>query len=668
LYYRNRRQDFPRFTTLILAVLRFSAFMLTGIFLLSPMIKSKVTEVKKPTVIVAVDNSSSVVSTPDSSFYQSAFREQIDRLRKNISGDYNLAFYTFGNDITLNGKLSFDESSTDISGAVKKLKRLYRHKNPGAMILVTDGIYNKGQNPLYAVRNSGFPVYTVALGDTVIRRDIAVRRMAVNKVAFLGDVFPVEVEVVAKKCVGLTTEAVLLVDGKPAGKRQLSFESGFDQKVLKFKVKAAATGVRKISVVLKPVDNELNKTNNKAVAFVDVLDSRRKILITYRSPHPDIGAIARSLKTSGNYEVTEKLFDKVGDVSDYNLVILHNLPETRGDFQKLDRLFTGGRTPFVAVLGSKTNIRLFNSLKTGVSVISRTTVSNEATPVVNDDFGLFSVSGDFKLLMQEVPPLSVPYGKYNVSDFVSVPVYQRIGSVKTRFPLIAVFNTPVSAGAVIFGEGVWRWRLYDYSINKNTEAFDGFLGKIVKVVSLKVKKEKFNVDYRNVYLQDEDVEFGVSLYNAAFEPVTTPDVKILIKNRKTGIEYSYNFGKTGGAYHLNAGKFMPGDYSFTVSTSFAGNGYSKSGRFVVQAVNREQMMLEANHRLLFAMSKTTGGKMFPKDSIAAVYDEIQNRNDLVNVEYKYLRYSDVIDVWWLMLIVVILISAEWFIRKYSGGY
>jgi hypothetical protein len=60
--------------------------------------------------------------------------------------------------------------------------------------------------------------------------------------------------------------------------------------------------------------------------------------------------------------------------------------------------------------------------------------------------------------------------------------------------------------------------------------------------------------------------------------------------------------------------------------------------------------------------------MFPKDSIAAVYDEIQNRNDLVNVEYKYLRYSDVIDIWWLMLIVVILISAEWFIRKYSGGY
>ena len=65
---------------------------------------------------------------------------------------------------------------------------------------------------------------------------------------------------------------------------------------------------------------------------------------------------------------------------------------------------------------------------------------------------------------------------------------KKIGQVNTSFPLIAFSSSLTSKNAVIFGEGIWRWRIYDNMINQNTQIFDELIAKILKYLATKEEK------------------------------------------------------------------------------------------------------------------------------------------------------------------------------------
>ena len=632
------------------------------------MIKSKVKEVKKPVILLAVDNSQSLNSNADSSYYNSDFQKDIDELKRKIGKKYRVDSYTFGEKVKKESSIDYSEKSTDISQAIQQLSRLYNHKNVGALILASDGIYNRGQNPTYAIEGLKYPIYTIALGDTTIRRDLVLNRVATNKLVFLGDRFPVEAKITAKKASGFKSEVSLFVDGKLVDKKSLTFQSDFQQQVVRFSPKAQKVGIRKLRVQVKTIDNEYNKANNSTAVFIEVANVKQKILVTYQSPHPDIGAIMRSLKTSDNYEIIEKPFSEVNQLGNYNLVIFHNLPANRNDLVRMKNMMAKFTVPYMLIAGGQTDLFSFNQLKTGVRVKARKYSSNEVQPVLNPSFEMFSISQDFKDLLVNFPPVLSPFGKYYLSDNVTLVLSQKIGNVATGYPLIAVANTLGNMHAVLMGEGIWRWWLYDYQFNGDTKAMDEFLGKLVKMLSLKVNKEKFAIEYKNIFTVMEDIEFRAVMHNAAFEAITTPDVKIRIVDLNTKKEYDYTFSKGNTAYTLNAGRLEAGEYSFAISTVFDKKTYSKTGKFVVEDVNTEQLNLEANHRIIYQLSSMTGGAVFFPEDIQGIQNQLEKRNDLVNVEYVYLKYSDLIDMSWLMFLIVVLIGAEWFLRKYYGSY
>lgn len=668
LYYKNKREDFPKKISRFLFVLRFLVLFTLGLYLLSPMIKSKVKEVKKPVFLFAIDNSQSIINNADSSYYINQFQKDIDGLRDKISNKYRVDNYTFGENISKNDKLTFSEKSTDISMAIQKLSRLYKYKNVGALILASDGIYNQGQTPSYVISGINFPIYTIALGDTTIRRDLVLSKVATNKLVFLGDRFPVEAKIKAKKSSGFSTEVSLFMDGKLVDTKSLKFHSDFEQQVVRFTPKAQKVGIRKLRIQIKTIDNEYNKANNLRTVFVEVANVKQKILITYSSPHPDIGAIARSLKTSDNFEIVEKPFQELTQTTDYNLVIYHNLPHTKQDMVRMKNLMAKSNVPYILIAGTQTDLFLFNQLKTGITITAKKFEPLEVQPLLNPNFEMFSISKDVQELLLNLPPVFSPFGKYSIADNVDVLLSQKIGNVSTAFPLVSFSNTLGNMHAVIMGEGIWRWWLYDYQINGDSKTMDEFFGKLVKLVSLKINKEKFAIDFKNIYTVMEDVEFSAVMHNSAFEAITEPDIKMTIIEIDKNKSYDYTFSKGSNSYNLNIGRLEAGEYSFRISTEFDKKSYSKTGSFVVEDVNTEQLNLEANHRVLYQLSRQTGGALFLPAHMQAIQSQLEKRNDLVNEEYVYLKYSDFIDIGWVLLIIVLLIGLEWFLRKYYGSY
>ena len=202
LYYREKDNDFNRLTTRILAVLRGTVVTLIAFLLLSPLLKSTTRYTEKPIVLLALDNSGSIILGKDSAFYRNEFAEKYHKLADNLSEKFDVQTYTFGDKLTSGLNATFVEKQTDMAGLFSEIKDRYSNRNLAALVLAGDGIYNQGADPLYASDDAPYSIYTVALGDTSQQKDILISRVNYNRIAFLGNDFPVEITVSAFKSDG----------------------------------------------------------------------------------------------------------------------------------------------------------------------------------------------------------------------------------------------------------------------------------------------------------------------------------------------------------------------------------------------------------------------------------------------------------------------------------
>ncbi len=110
--------------------------------------------------------------------------------------------YTAGEKLTQNGTVDFPEKQTDYEQIFKELESVYAGRNIGAVILAGDGLYNKGIHPVYRVKNLKAPVFAVAMGDSSLQRDAFIRRVNANRLAYLNNKFPIEINIGADKLKG----------------------------------------------------------------------------------------------------------------------------------------------------------------------------------------------------------------------------------------------------------------------------------------------------------------------------------------------------------------------------------------------------------------------------------------------------------------------------------
>jgi hypothetical protein len=85
--------------------------------------------------------------------------------------------------------------------------------------------------------------------------------------------------------------------------QNIAITSAAFKKVIPLKLNADKKGVRKFTVSLAPVKNELSVQNNTETFYIEVLDARQKILLLYDGPHPDISVIKQSVESNRNFEV-----------------------------------------------------------------------------------------------------------------------------------------------------------------------------------------------------------------------------------------------------------------------------------------------------------------------------------------------------------------------------
>lgn len=649
----------------ILFVVRSLAVALAAFLLIGPILKLTTNQTEKPTVVFLVDNSQSVREVLGQEKQAALVTDLNERSKALEDKGYEIQIRGLeGDDVTAQSQTS------DIHSALRSITADYEGKNLAGIVLVSDGVYNSGPSPLYTTLR--IPVYTIGVGDTTQRVDLALKNVAFNKIAYQGNRFPVRAEVLVKGLANQDVRVSVLMGGKVIA--QQNKNSGTRALIdFDFLVDANEKGIQRLDVAIDPVKQESNQKNNRTAIYVEVVEGKKKILVVAPGPHPDIKALRAAIEKNSNYEfhlhmpgVKEEQNRDILEAGKADLVIFSQALDNEGKTIPVLQRLQKSRAGMLFMVGAKTNLRQFSNV--GIPLVFENIgQKDEVIPSFNTQFRDFAFSDDLAGRFSRYPPITVPFGKFTYPADAAVLLYQRIGSVTTNRPLLLSWNGPDNRIAVLLGEGIWKWRLNEFAETEKSDAFDEVFSKLIQYLSTADDKRRFRAfPIQNEFTDSEPVTFESQLYNDIFEPIYGNTVQIELRDESgKATQYSYTTSPSSSRYRI--GGLKEGIYRYTASTQLATGKEQVSGEFLVTAQNIESQNLTADFGLLRKLATESGGKFYTESNSSNL------NTDLTTLQAKSLIHSEdsfhpMINLKAVFFLLMFLLSLEWFTRKFFGSY
>ncbi len=670
LFYRreNHFEEVPVWQKRLMAACRFMLVSVLAFLLLSPMVRSITREVEKPVIIIAQDNSASVINNRDSADFKTKYSADLQKLINELGTNYEVRTYSFGDKVNDQIDFDFKDKQTNFSALYDELNVQFANRNVGAMVIASDGLYNEGSNPVYGPSGLKVPVYTIALGDTNVHKELVLSSIKHNRVAFLGNVFPLEVVVDAYQCPGEKTTLTVLEDSTVMFTRNIEVAGNKFHTSVPVLLDAKKKGIHHFTVRLSRLSDEVTYANNEQELFIEVVENKQKILVLTSAPHPDIAALKSAIETSPNYELKVlNIKDFDGRLSDYNLVIMYQLPsQSNAAISILENLKKSEISTWF-LLGAASQINSFNNAGAGIEIQNAQNKLNEAQAFAATDFSLFNLSDELKHAIGSYAPLMSPFGVYQSRSNIYTLLTQRIGIVNTQQPLLYFMQDGNRKIGVLCGEGLWKWRLNDFKENNTNALSNELITRIVQYLSAKENRSPFRLNAKTNFRENEPLVFDAEMYNESDQLINEPEVRMTINN-SSGKQFPFTFSRTDKAYTLNAGLFPVGQYKFKAETKLGDKLYVQNGEFSVSALQLETSNTVADHQLLYSLSNRTGGQLFYPAQMDQLLKSIQAREDVKPVSYQHKKLKDLVTMPLVFVLILLLVSIEWFLRKRNGSY
>lgn len=631
-----------------LFITRFLFTTLICYLLLNIFFKSITNKTQQPVILIAVDKSESIISAKDSLLLKNTLIKNIENIKNNLSQLFDVKLIEFGDKTSSVNVLDnkFNLKKTNIDDLFSKIENDYANLSIGALVLVSDGIYNEGTNPIYRTKKIDYPIYSVAVGDTTEFADASIQKINHNSIAYLGNVFPIEVNINSKKLLGKELQVTLSKEGKSISSKKININQNSLFSSISFTAEAIKPGVQKYDVAITVFDEEKNKLNNYSHFLIDVIDNKEKILIIANSPHPDIAAIKSVLDELGTYEINYTQINEVkSPLKEFSLIILH-----------------GGNESSNALVIKESIKNLIPAFYIATSEKVSYNRTNEVTPVLDKNFNSFVISNELKSFIDAYPAVNSPFGNYNANTGDGVLFKQKIGSVETNNPLLFFKDVNGLKSGYFYGDGLWRWKLREYAENQNNNLFNELILKSVQYLTVKNDKSFFRVKAPKIVNENESIEFSAEVFNKSYELVNAEDVLLTVTNNQNK-KFQFTFNKLGNAYQLNIGELPIGEYSYKAQTKLGTELFKKEGSFIIKPLVTEKINTVANHQLLYQLASTTNGKFLNVSQMNEIPDLIKNNQTIKPITFSENNTNQLINFKWLIIAIIILMALEWYFRK-----
>jgi len=649
--YYLRTNTFEKAQRWFLASLRFLVLLLLGILFLQPHFNSESFREEKPILVFLNDQSASIQAVEDSAAL-AAREAKMEEMQSSLADKFLIRSFNFGANLS---DTSVDAQETNLGLALKDLSGRFYQENIAALVLSSDGIINRGSRLSTLSKSTPAPIYTVALGDSSSRLDLAVGKVLFNKTLLKGRSQNVSVNFKAENFAGNDLSIQLLNSkNKLIEERRFRVNSDnwFEKAV--FKIEGEKLGLQLYRIAIAPLAEEDNTANNQKTFSIEVLDAKERIGIFAKQTHPDIAAIKRALAKDENYEI-RLLQDENAALDSLDLIIA--LQSSKALF---NRIYNTNK-PLWLISSPQDD---FSDWTFWPEIQSLRTEEEESYVELNPNFSLFPIYDSEANLWAQLPPLDGFYGRIQSPPGFSTLFFKRIANISTSSPALALGEEKGRRMALSLGLGYWRWRMYAYKQMGDFETFDGIIQKVAKYLLSQAKNEGLRIEVPSENYANSPINWRASFFDASGNLVNEPDLALELRS-ESGSEYNYVFQKRLKDYALSINGLAEGKYHYQAKLSTNDREYTQEGDIVIELNRLELQNLKAEPALLRNLSNSSGAKFYQENQIDILAQDLANLN-APTLTYPLLNTSSIFSSWQLFFVALGLLGLEWLLRKLWG--
>ncbi len=610
----------------------------------------------------------------------------------------------------VDGHAPADAPRSDLAGALRAVRERFRDRKLAGIVLVTDGGDTSGRDVAAAVQGEPVPVFTVGVGAPEVAHDREVLSVAAGQ-APLGDAL-VDLTVTAVSHGYGTTpiELHVLANGRPVDVRRVTPAADGSPVQASFTLPPDRDGATVFTVEVPPVAGELVAENNRRSMLVNPSGRKRRLLLVEGAPGFEHAFLKRALSLDPGLEVdsvirkgknelggdtyfvqaaSSRTASLVGgfppareSLFQYDGVILANV---EGDYFKREQLdtaaaFVGERGGGLLVMGARSfaqqgfaSTALEDVLPVDVSDRRGAVVQASRTDGGDQDRIRLTRDGEtFPMLRigdtpadaakrwAALPPLpgGGAVGGPRPGAQVLATTTGPGGAVR---PVIAVQRFGAGRAMVFTAEASWRWRM---QLPSDDRTYERLWRQVARWLTADAP-DPVHVTPTEGVLPGTGQPIDVLVRDAAFRPVRDADVtvRLTVPGGEVRELRPVLADASTGRYAAPARFDTPGVYRLEARARRGDQVLGDSQRWVLAGgANPEITDPRLNEDLLRRVAFATGGQYARLSDAGRIAEALRAvRSDPGTPVVQ--------DAWqtpWLLAAILLLLSAEWTLRRSWG--
>ncbi len=606
-----------------------------------------------------------------------------------------------------------DGASTRLGSAVRSILGDLRGTAPAAIVLLTDGITTEGPSLAEAAahaRRSGVPLYAVGIGDQRPARNVKLADLLVDDVVFVDDVVNFEFKLSGEGFEGRTVTVTLREEDDPRvlAQRDVTIEAPGGPQQVRLPYRPTEEGDRRYVLEAAPLEGEVQTEDNRVEQLVHVRKEQIGVLLVEGYPNYEFRYLRNMLdrdptvrlhtvlqeadpEYAGQDETALRVFPvRREELFDYDVIILGDVNPSRlgaASLQNLadfvDQPSKGGALVFIAgprqfmpsaYRGTPLE-RLFPFDLNSVRYPDPDRVLDEGFSVTPTELGLATPPmelGDSPAESREIwnrlPPV---YWMIDTPDLK--PAARVLAAHPTRttgagrpMPLVTLHY--VGAGKVLFhatdATWRWRWRVGDVFFARYWIQAIRYLSRSKLTESGRQVELAVDRGDRAEYRLGEPVRLRVTFVDERLAPAEDDGVSVVLERRggKTERIKLHRTAFSRGVFEALRDNLPLGAYhAWLAAPTIEGKAPAVDFSVDPQAGESERLQMDAVE--LRRAADLTRGHFYPQAAADRLLGDLPEGRQ---VPVEALPPEPLWNRWPVLLLFLVLLVAEWALRKKGG--
>lgn len=599
--------------------------------------------------------------------------------------------------------------ATPLGSALQTILSDLRGVPPAAIVLLSDGINTEGPSLIdgaQQARRRGVPLFAVGLGDERPIRDLKLTDLLVDEVVFVGDVVNFEFKLMGTGLEGRPVEVQLHEQGKSDVLARLTVTVGPDGRVdtLRIPYRPDRVGRFQYVVEVKPPDGPIEGSATRQERVVEVRKEKIRVLLVQAYPSFEFRYLRNMLSRDESIELRTFLQEADVDHAEQDPTALRVFPVRRDELFAYDVVILGDVNPAVLGESALENVVEFvnHKAKGGALVViagpKYTPLAFRGSPLTAllpidltsarypdpeqllgpgfaaqpTELGLDSPPlqlGDTaertRAIWRGLPPLywmlEAPDLKPAARVLAEHPT--RLGRAARRLPLIALQY--VGAGRVLMHmtDETWRWR---------QRVGDVYFARYWVQMIRYLARSKLTADHsavefttdRREYQRGEAVRLRTRFFDERLAPAEEDGVMVVVEHQghQTQRVKLCRSPTSRGIFEGLIGQPASGSYHAWVAIP-ALEGRAPAADFTVVPPPGEMETVPMDAAELQRAAELTKGRFYTFATAGRLLEDLPAGRQ---VPVESLPPQPLWNTWPVLLIWLILLSAEWLLRKRRG--